>query len=174
MLRSDRVRLYCTTRRSPASICGRSPRLTDKTGCTTLTGLFLVRVHDKARSLRDLGGRKVLFGPAWKVEKRDAAVAALSAAGVKVREPLPSRPGCDGAGSGSCRWNGGRGRDLQLRGTVARRLRGGFARARCACSAVRRRRHSYASSYAPICRRPTSPRCAARSTACGTMRRCSR
>ncbi|EEF60771.1 PQQ-binding-like beta-propeller repeat protein [Pedosphaera parvula] len=57
--------------------------LTDPDGNTTLTALFIARFDDPARELKDLGGRKVLFGLADGDEKVAASLAALRAAGVE-------------------------------------------------------------------------------------------
>jgi ABC-type phosphate/phosphonate transport system substrate-binding protein len=55
--------------------------LTDKTGATTCHGLFVVRAADKAKSIADLKGRKILFGPEGADEKHSAALAALGQTG---------------------------------------------------------------------------------------------
>lgn len=62
--------------------------LTSAEGQTTLTGLFVVRKDDPAKSIADLAGRRVLFGPPESDEKRSAAFAALEAFGV----PIPAEP----------------------------------------------------------------------------------
>jgi len=72
--------------------------LTDKTGSTSLTGLFVVRRDDPAKSIADLAGRTLLLGPADSDEKRSAAIAALKAAGAGVPKPLRTVPSCSGAG----------------------------------------------------------------------------
>lgn len=69
-------------------------RLTDRDGKTTLTGLFVVRKEDPAKSLADLKGRRVFFGTADSDEKHLAALAALEAAGVKPPVKIETRPGC--------------------------------------------------------------------------------
>lgn len=71
--------------------------LTDKNGSTGVTGLFVVRQNDPAKTLADLKGRKILFGPKWETEKNAAAVLTLKAAGVPVAKPLQTRPSCNGA-----------------------------------------------------------------------------
>jgi outer membrane protein assembly factor BamB/ABC-type phosphate/phosphonate transport system substrate-binding protein len=71
--------------------------LTGKDGATTLTGLFIVRAKDPAKKLSDLKGYTVLFGPAESVEKHDAAIAALRAAGVEVPKKPEVRGGCSDA-----------------------------------------------------------------------------
>ncbi|MBI3879893.1 MAG: PQQ-binding-like beta-propeller repeat protein, partial [Verrucomicrobia bacterium] len=58
--------------------------LTDPDGAFTLTGSFVVRSTDPAKTLKDLGGRKILFGLPEADEKRAAALAALRAAGVEA------------------------------------------------------------------------------------------
>lgn len=66
--------------------------LTDTEGGTTMTGVFVVRRSDPARSLADLAGRRILFGPASAEETRDAALAALKAAGVTAPAQIETRP----------------------------------------------------------------------------------
>ena len=70
--------------------------LTDKSGSTGVTGLFVVRQNDPAKTLADLKGRKILFGPKWETEKNAAAVLALKSAGVPANNPLQTRPSCNG------------------------------------------------------------------------------
>ncbi|MCX8090292.1 MAG: PQQ-binding-like beta-propeller repeat protein [Verrucomicrobiae bacterium] len=67
-------------------------RLTDLEGKTTMTGLFVARRNDPARTLADLGGRRILFGPASAAETREAALAALRAAGVPPPGRIETRP----------------------------------------------------------------------------------
>jgi len=57
--------------------------LTDRDGKTTLQGLFVVRAGNPAKSLRDLKGYRILFGPPSCAEKHEAAIEALRAAGVE-------------------------------------------------------------------------------------------
>lgn len=61
--------------------------LTDLTGSTDLTGLFVVRQDDPARNIAALKGRKIVFGPGDELEKHGAAIAAAEACGV----PLPRK-----------------------------------------------------------------------------------
>ncbi|MCC6361343.1 MAG: PQQ-binding-like beta-propeller repeat protein [Phycisphaerales bacterium] len=56
--------------------------LTDKTGSTDMTGMFVVRSGDKAKSIADLKGYRIVFGPREEDEKHAAALAALDKAGV--------------------------------------------------------------------------------------------
>lgn len=62
--------------------------LSGRDGKTTLTGLFIVRSDDPARSVSDLKGRKILFGPSANDEKHAAAFAAMKSFGL----PLPDKP----------------------------------------------------------------------------------
>ncbi|MFA7006557.1 MAG: PhnD/SsuA/transferrin family substrate-binding protein, partial [Verrucomicrobiia bacterium] len=62
--------------------------LTDREGKTTLTGLFIVRSDDPAKSVADLKGRKVLFGPPTCDEKHAAALALMKS----LILPLPEKP----------------------------------------------------------------------------------
>ena len=71
--------------------------LTGKDGSTTLTGLFVVRARDPAKRLSDLQGYTVFFGPVESVEKHEAALAALRAAGVDVPKKPEVRGGCSDA-----------------------------------------------------------------------------
>ncbi|HIQ19691.1 MAG TPA: hypothetical protein EYH34_00425 [Planctomycetes bacterium] len=71
--------------------------LTDQQGAVTHTGLFVVRREDTARSIEDLAGRRLLFGPEEWLEKHQAALAALEAFGLPVPSPLETRPACDAA-----------------------------------------------------------------------------
>jgi outer membrane protein assembly factor BamB len=66
--------------------------LSDKEGNTTLAGLFVARSDDSVKELKDVGGRKVLFGLAEADEKFGASLAALRNAGVEVPEK-PERRG---------------------------------------------------------------------------------
>jgi len=63
-------------------------------GKTTFTGLFVVPNKDKAKSLADLKGYRVLFGPEDSDEKHSAAMAALREAGIPVAEKPEIRFGC--------------------------------------------------------------------------------
>jgi ABC-type phosphate/phosphonate transport system substrate-binding protein/outer membrane protein assembly factor BamB len=62
--------------------------LTDRDGKTTFTGLFIVRNEDPAKTITDLKGRKILFGPPACDEKYSAALAAMKSLGL----PLPDKP----------------------------------------------------------------------------------
>ena len=57
--------------------------LTDSKGETTLRGLFVVLAGNSAKSLADLDGYRVVFGPEDNEEKHAAAIAALRKAGVE-------------------------------------------------------------------------------------------
>lgn len=71
-------------------------RLTDKNGSTDVTGLFVVRNNDPARSIEDLKGYKILFGPEWEVEKSKAAIEALNAKGISAPKQIQTTPSCNG------------------------------------------------------------------------------
>ena len=62
--------------------------LTDRDGSTGQAGLFVARANDSAKELKDVAGRKILFGLAEADAKHAAALAALRAAGVE----LPDKP----------------------------------------------------------------------------------
>lgn len=69
-------------------------RLTDETGRTTLTGLFVVRADDPAQSLADLRDRRIWFGPFARREKHSAALTALFDQGVFLPETPEVRATC--------------------------------------------------------------------------------
>jgi len=71
--------------------------LSDQAGEVTQTGLFVVRQADPARSIEDLAGRRMRFGPAEADEKHSAARAALEVFGVSIPEPLPVSASCNTA-----------------------------------------------------------------------------
>jgi len=68
--------------------------LTDQEGSTTLTGLFVVPTSDPARTIADLAGYRIIFGPPDSAEKHSAALAALKKAGVTVPATLETAPAC--------------------------------------------------------------------------------
>jgi len=72
--------------------CHPITELTGQEGDTSITGLFVTRSDDPARTIADLGGRQVLFGLAESAENRAVVQAALREAGVEVS-------GIDGRGS---------------------------------------------------------------------------
>ncbi|HEX7862971.1 MAG TPA: PQQ-binding-like beta-propeller repeat protein [Verrucomicrobiae bacterium] len=59
--------------------------LSDRDGKTTLAATFLIRSDDPANELKDLGGRKLLFGFPEADEKVAAALASLKTAGVTAK-----------------------------------------------------------------------------------------
>lgn len=66
--------------------------LTGLDGETTLAAAFIARVSDSAKSLKDISGRKILFGLPESDGKNAAAIAALRAAGVEVPAKPVRRP----------------------------------------------------------------------------------
>ena len=73
-------------------------RLTGKDGSTTQNGLFVVSRDDPAKSVKDLKGYRILFGPVECDEKHKAALAALSEAQVPAPQQLEIDQACsDGA-----------------------------------------------------------------------------
>jgi ABC-type phosphate/phosphonate transport system substrate-binding protein len=68
--------------------------LTDKNGKTTLTGMFVVLDNSPAQKLEDLKGYTVLFGLPDSDEKFNAAVDAVTKAGIEMPKVLECRPGC--------------------------------------------------------------------------------
>ena len=71
--------------------------LTDKNGAATVAGLFVVRRDDPARTIEDLEGRRILFGPADEIEKSTAAIAALQSKGVPLPKQILTSPACSTA-----------------------------------------------------------------------------
>jgi outer membrane protein assembly factor BamB/ABC-type phosphate/phosphonate transport system substrate-binding protein len=59
-------------------------RLVGKDGKTTQTGLIVVRAADPAKTVADLGGYRILFGPPHCDEKFAAARATIEEAGIKL------------------------------------------------------------------------------------------
>lgn len=71
--------------------------LTGTDGKTTLTGLFIVRTDDPAKTIADLKGRKVLFGLPDADEKYAAALATMKSLGLPVPAEPETRPACNHA-----------------------------------------------------------------------------
>jgi len=69
--------------------------LTGKDGNTMMTGLFVVPSKDPAKSVEDLKGYRIFFGPAECAEKHSAALAVLKESGVPVPAELETCAGCD-------------------------------------------------------------------------------
>lgn len=69
-------------------------RLSGPEGQTDLRGVFVVSAEDTAKSIRDLKGRRVRFGPKEADEKHAAALAALRANGIEVPENPSTSPDC--------------------------------------------------------------------------------
>jgi ABC-type phosphate/phosphonate transport system substrate-binding protein len=63
-------------------------RLTDGEGEADLTGLFIVRKNDPARTMKDLADYRILFGLAGDDERHSAALATLAEHGVTPVPPL--------------------------------------------------------------------------------------
>lgn len=71
--------------------------LSDITGGISLTGLFVVRQNDPAKSLADIGSHRLLFGPEDSIEKHAAAMASLEAFGIPVPGKIVTGSGCSAA-----------------------------------------------------------------------------
>ena len=71
--------------------------LTGKDGQATGAGLFVVRHADPAKTIEDLAGYRMLFGPEDSDEKRSAAMATLEAFDVPVPAAIAAREGCSTA-----------------------------------------------------------------------------
>ncbi|MBI5821004.1 MAG: PhnD/SsuA/transferrin family substrate-binding protein [Verrucomicrobia bacterium] len=72
--------------------------LTDREGKTTLTGLFIVRSDDPAKSIADLKGRKILFGPADCDEKHATALTMMKSLGLPLPAKLETLATCNQTG----------------------------------------------------------------------------
>lgn len=66
-------------------------------GSTSLFGLFVAKKGDPVKSLADIKGRRILFGPKDSDEKRSAAFEALRKAGVPLPLKLEAKPSCSDA-----------------------------------------------------------------------------
>ncbi len=71
--------------------------LSGKDGEVTQTGLFVVRTNDPAKSIEDLAGRSLLFGPADSDEKHAAALAALEAFALPAPPEMSTKGSCSTA-----------------------------------------------------------------------------
>ncbi len=69
-------------------------RLTDERGTTDLSGLFIVRADDPAKTLGDLEDHKIAFGPTTEEERYAWALATLAKAGITPVPPLKTVPTC--------------------------------------------------------------------------------
>lgn len=73
-------------------------QLTDIQGSTTQHGLIVVNRDDPARSVKDLSGYKIIFGPAASDEKNSAAKQLLKSAGITIPQKMTIDEACsDGA-----------------------------------------------------------------------------
>ena len=71
--------------------------LTGKNGKTTQTGLIVVRKDDPAKSVADLEGYRILFGPEDCAEKYAAPMQLLKKSGVAVPAKVETQPTCSTA-----------------------------------------------------------------------------
>jgi ABC-type phosphate/phosphonate transport system substrate-binding protein len=69
--------------------------LTGKDGSTTQTGLIVVPTADKAKSVADLAGYRIIFGPPECDEKHAAALALLKSHKVAAPQEIETRGACD-------------------------------------------------------------------------------
>ncbi len=72
-------------------------QLTGRDGEVTQTGLFIVRKLDPAKSMADLKGYRVLFGPADCDEKSASPMKLLKKAGLPLPSPVETSPSCSDA-----------------------------------------------------------------------------
>ncbi|MDP6525491.1 MAG: PQQ-binding-like beta-propeller repeat protein [Kiritimatiellia bacterium] len=69
--------------------------LSGKDGEVTLKGLFVVRGDSTIKSIEDLKGRSVIFGPSDSSEKNSAALVALDLYGIPRPQKLETRSACN-------------------------------------------------------------------------------
>jgi ABC-type phosphate/phosphonate transport system substrate-binding protein len=69
--------------------------LSGKDGATTQTGLVVVTKDDPAKTVADLAGHQLYFGPAESDEKHAAALALLAKHGVSRPEKIETAAACD-------------------------------------------------------------------------------
>jgi ABC-type phosphate/phosphonate transport system substrate-binding protein len=69
--------------------------LTGKDGLTTQTGLIVVAKDNPAKSVSDLKGQLIVFGPTESAEKHAAAIALLNKHDVTLPGKLETADGCD-------------------------------------------------------------------------------
>ena len=69
-------------------------RLTDDRGTIDLSGLFVVRADDPAKTVDDLADHKIMFGPPADEERHSWALATLSQSGITPVPPLAVAPTC--------------------------------------------------------------------------------
>jgi ABC-type phosphate/phosphonate transport system substrate-binding protein len=69
--------------------------LTGKDGATTQTGLIVVPTGDKAKTVADLAGYRIIFGPKECDEKHAAALALLKSHKVGAPQEIETRSACD-------------------------------------------------------------------------------
>lgn len=69
--------------------------LTGKDGATTQTGLIVVPSGDKAKTVADLAGYRIIFGPQECDEKHAAALALLKSHKVGAPKEIETRAACD-------------------------------------------------------------------------------
>lgn len=72
-------------------------QLTGKDGAVTQTGLFIVRKLDPAKSMSDLKGYRILFGPDDCDEKSAAPMELLKKSGLAIPNPVETSPSCSDA-----------------------------------------------------------------------------
>ncbi|HEX5221790.1 MAG TPA: PhnD/SsuA/transferrin family substrate-binding protein, partial [Verrucomicrobiae bacterium] len=65
--------------------------LTDPDGSTTIAGTFVVRASDSAKELKDISGRKLIFGLADTEQNHSAVQAALRTAGAETQAKSEKR-----------------------------------------------------------------------------------
>ena len=71
--------------------------LTDPSGTAKLTGLFVVRADDPAKTIANLKNHRILLGPEYETEKSSAAIAALRQNGVELPAQTDRAQSCNEA-----------------------------------------------------------------------------
>ncbi|MBW8016289.1 MAG: PhnD/SsuA/transferrin family substrate-binding protein [Planctomycetes bacterium] len=71
--------------------------LTGKDGSIELYGMFVVAAGDTAKSVSDLNGRTICFGPKWEDEKHAAAIETLKENKISLPQKIRTSPSCSGA-----------------------------------------------------------------------------
>lgn len=72
-------------------------RLTDLKDQVIQTGLFVVRSDDRAKTVEDLKGYRILFGPEDCDEKSAAPMALLKKHAIAIPKPIETAPSCSSA-----------------------------------------------------------------------------
>lgn len=72
-------------------------QLTDQKDSVNMTGMFVVRSGNPAKSVEDLKGYRVLFGPSYCDEKSAAMIELMKQKSLPIPSPLETAPTCSAA-----------------------------------------------------------------------------